>query len=70
MPAELTITEAMVFSGYTRCHLYNLVTSNRVRSRRAKPRAAPTLILIERASLEAYMQSKGRSVNGEQAKYN
>ena len=66
MPAELTVTEAMVFSGYTRCHLYNLVTSSRIRARRVKPRAAPTLILIEKTSLEAYMQSKGRSVNGEQ----
>lgn len=67
LPAELTVTEAISFSSYTRVHLYNLINAGRLKSRRAKMRAAPVIILIDRASLEAYMQEQGRAVNGEKA---
>lgn len=67
LPAELTVTEAIHFSSYTRVHLYNLINAGRIKSRRAKMRAAPIIILIERASLELYMQEQGRAVNGEKA---
>jgi len=61
LPEELTVTEAMKFSGFSRVHLYNLMNADRIKHRRAKMRAAPVLLLIERASLEAYMQER-RSV--------
>jgi hypothetical protein len=63
LPAELTVTESIKFSGYTRVHLYNLINAGRLKSRRAKMRAAPIIILIDRASLEAYMEQQGRSVD-------
>ena len=65
LPAELTISESMRFSAYTRVHLYNLVTAERIKSRRAKMRAGPVVILIDRQSLEEYMREQGRAVNGE-----
>lgn len=58
LPAELTVTEAIAFSNFSRCHLYNLINAKRIKSRRAKMRAAPVVILIERESLEAYMQER------------
>lgn len=67
LPSELTVTEAVLFSSYTRVHLYNLINAGRLKSRRAKMRAAPIIILIERASLEQYMQERGRAVDGEKA---
>lgn len=67
LPSELTVTEAVLFSSYTRVHIYNLINAGRLKSRRAKMRAAPIIILIERASLEAYMQQQGRAVDGEKA---
>jgi len=67
LPVELTIAEAMRFSAYTRVHLYNLVTAGRLKSKRAKMRAGPIVILIERQSLEDYMREQGRAVNGQTA---
>lgn len=67
LPNELTVTEAQGLSAYTRCHLYNLINSGRLKARRAKLRGSPPLILIERASLEAYMREQERPVNGETA---
>lgn len=60
-PVELTVTEAIVFSKYSRCQLYNLINAGRIKSRRAKMRASPVVILIERTSLETYMQEQGRT---------
>ena len=68
LPNELTVAEAIKFSAYTRCHLYNLISSDRLKSRRAKMRAGPIIILIDRESLETYMREQGRTVNGETAK--
>ena len=65
LPNELTVTEAVRFSSYTRVHLYNLINAGRLKSRKAKMRAAPIIILIDRASLEAYMQEQGRAINGQ-----
>jgi hypothetical protein len=67
LPLELTVTEAVHFSSYTRVHLYNLINAGRLKSRRAKMRAAPIIILIDRASLEDYMREQGRAVNGSTA---
>jgi len=67
LPSELTVAEAMRFSSYTRVHLYNLITAGKLRSKRAKMRAGPIVILIDRLSLEEYMREQGRPVNGEQA---
>jgi hypothetical protein len=65
LPNELTVTEAQGLSAYTRCHLYNLINARKIKARRAKLRGSPPLILIERASLEAYMLQQERPVNGE-----
>lgn len=65
LPAELTIVEAMHFSAYTRVHLYNLVTAGKLKSKRARMRTGPIIILIERSSLEEYMYKQGRPINGE-----
>lgn len=66
-PSELTVTEAVRFSSYTRVHLYNLINAGRIKSRRAKMRASPVIILIERQSLEEYMREQGRQVDHETA---
>ena len=69
LPNELTVTEAIRLSAYTRCHLYNLITAGKLRNRKAKMRTGPIVILIERASLEQYMQDKGRgAADGEERK--
>lgn len=65
LPAELTVTEAVSYSKFSRMHLYNLINAGRIKSRKAKMRAAPIIILIDRASLEAYMLERERPVNGE-----
>ena len=67
LPLELTVTEAMKFSGFSRVHIYNLITAERIKSRRAKMRTGPIVFLIDRASLEAYIewQRQRRSVNAE-----
>lgn len=69
-PSELTVAEAMRFSSYTRVHIYNLVTAGRLKSKRAKMRAGPVVILIDRSSLENYMREQGRPINGEQQAVN
>ena len=66
-PDELTVTEAQGLSAYTRCHLYNLINTKRIKAKRAKLRGSPPLILIDRSSLEKYMHEQGRPVNGEAA---
>jgi len=64
-PNELTVAEAIRFSAYTRCHLYNLITAGKLKNRKGKMRAGPIIILIDRLSLEEYMREQGRPVNGE-----
>jgi hypothetical protein len=66
LPSELTVTEAMRFSGYMRCHIYNLIHQDKVQSRRAKMRAGLIVLLVNRASLEEYMKKQGRAANGGQ----
>lgn len=63
MPVEVTVTEAMKLSDFSRVHLYNLINRNRIKARKINTRAAP-IILIDRESLEGYLKAKGRSVNG------
>jgi hypothetical protein len=63
LPIELTVKEAVRFSGYTRIHLYNLIHSEKIKFRCAKMRTGPIVFLIERASLEAYMQEQGRAID-------
>ena len=65
MNADLTVTEAIRFSGYSRQQLYNLINAGKVRAKRIA-RAAP-FFLIERVSLEEYMRSKGRMAHGKPA---
>ena len=67
LPAELTVTEAISFSRFSRCQMYNLINAGRVKSRKAKMRAAPIIILIDRASLEEYMKERGRAISAETA---
>ncbi len=66
LPADLTVTEAVQLSGYTRVHVYHLINEGKLKTRRAALRAAGVIILIDRGSLEDYLRLRGR-VDGKAA---
>lgn len=65
IPEEITVTQAIQISRYSRLHIYDLIHRKKIYARRGSIIGAGRIFLINRESFLAYLIRMDRIVDGE-----